>query len=95
MESSYLVISTPSHNLLARRNGPTMGKPTDFVQNIGKANFFSSKIFYSWTDFLPLLIRKLEIEKTKRTFVISVLKVDVRGLSFFILLTWNNFALEA
>ena len=33
MESSYLVISTPSHNLLARRNGPTMGKPTDFVQN--------------------------------------------------------------
>ena len=43
-----------------------------------KAEFAEEGIFFLQTDFLPwefLLIKKLEIEKTKTTFIISVLKV--------------------
>ena len=39
----------------------------------------SSRYFFSQTDFLPrefLLVKKLEIDKTKTTFIISVLKVE-------------------
>ena len=43
-----------------------------------KAEFAEEGTFYLRTDFLPLellLIKKLEIEKTKTTCIISVLKV--------------------
>ena len=48
-------------------------------KNIGsKAKFAEESTFFLRTDFLPwefLFIKKLEIEKTKTTFTISVLKV--------------------
>ena len=49
------------------------------------------RYFFSRTDFLPwefLLSKKLEIEKTKTTFIISVLKVVSQVTQFFQILTF-------
>ena len=51
----------------------------DFKNACAKVEFAKEGILFSRTDFLPwefLLTKKLEIEKTKTTLIISVLKVE-------------------
>ena len=67
--SSYL--NFHQFMFLSQRENITEGSST-------KAKSAKKCTFFSQTDFLPcefLLIKKLEIEKTKTTFIISVLKV--------------------
>ena len=57
-------------------------------KNFFKTEIEKESVLFLQTDYLPcefLLIKKLEIEETKTTFIISVLKVVylLGGLSFF------------
>ena len=75
--SHYFLYVTSTFSVLLFQ--PNINLALVFLAIRAKAEFAEEGTFFSQTDFLPwefLLIKKLEIEKTKPTFVISVLKVQ-------------------
>ena len=66
------------------KDGVTMVKDTNYGRMMSKAELLQEGIFFLIHIFARdvLDMKKSEIEKTKHTFIISVLKID-GGLSFF------------